>query len=165
MSSTAPAAPASEAAIFDSSSAAAAAAAAAAEPLMFCPNCNTLWHRNELPVTCYMNGLESGPTPPALVDLSAVERTLLAPVQVFLTLIPLLVGGLWSRRNLYIFVPCPEQIAQLQTELPATGHVFVSRPRSARPDDPNGRPLVLSHLHHFAPRTLRPSSSPLAASR
>jgi hypothetical protein len=136
-SSAASAAAASSSSSSSSSAATAAAPAAAAagaveeeEPLLFCPNCNNLWRRNAMPPLCYMNGLESGPTPAVMLDLTAIERSLLALVQVFLTLVPLPVGGLWSRRNLYIFVPCLEQIEQLQNELPATDHIFVTRPRS-----------------------------------
>jgi hypothetical protein len=131
-----------------SSSAAAATVAAGAveeEPLLFCPNCNNLWRRNAMPPLCYMNGLESGPTPAVMLDLTAIERSLLALVQVFLTLVPLPVGGLWSRRNLYIFVPCLEQIEQLQNELPATGHIFVTRPRSNHANTARGTPLVCPH--------------------
>jgi hypothetical protein len=137
----------SSASTSSSSDAAAAVAAGAVEeePLLFCPNCNNLWRRNAMPPLCYMNGLESGPTPAVMLDLTAIERSLLALVQVFLTLVPLPVGGLWSRRNLYIFVPCLEQIEQLQNELPATGHIFVTRPRSNHANTARGAPLVCPH--------------------
>ena len=136
--------------------------------LRFCRNCSSDLARGLVPIEALANWNWCGPRDPDLLDLWHMERQLMAPYNLFMTVEILPRGAQWGRNRLAVILPTRRQWGSLleALDLPNVDLFYAARPQNragdVEPQPPQWQPCRMpSMLRAFhARRRLAPHLCP-----